>query len=149
MYASPVTATSLPARFGYALVAFPVGAVLGYILMLKLLFKIGFLFQDPHPSMQGFGYFMMSLAAAATMAITASLFALTLPWIRPARSQGVVPRTIASAVFVLIAFFILAGQGHAPIFVFAVTGLLVGMLYITYVRHGVLDQSRIDRQVES
>ena len=87
-YAFPMTATSLPARIGYANVVLPLGAVLGYALALKLLIKFGSIFEDPHSSMQGFGYFMMSLASAATFAATASLIALTLPWKRPIRANG-------------------------------------------------------------
>jgi hypothetical protein len=83
-----ISATSLPARIGYAVVSFPVAALAGYLLTLKLLIKFGSIFQDAHPSMQGFGYFMMSLAVAATFGLTAFLMGLTLPWKRPVKAQG-------------------------------------------------------------
>jgi hypothetical protein len=118
-----MTVTSLPARIGYAIVVLPLGAVLGYILALKLFIKFGSIFQDPHSSMQGFGYFMMSLASAATFAATASLIALTLPWKRPIRANGKVGRVVVSVVLLGLAFLILAGQGHALIFVLSVVGL--------------------------
>src|SRR5580704_6588978 len=95
-YAVAMTATSLPARIGYAIVVLPLGAVLGYVLALKLLIRFGSIFQDPHSSMQGFGYFMMSLVSAATFATTASLIALTLPWKRPIKVNGKVGRVVVS-----------------------------------------------------
>ena len=145
-YAVAMTATSLPARIGYAIVVLPLGAVLGYVLALKLLIKFGSVFQDPHSSMQGFGYFMMSLASAATFAATASLIALTLPWKRPIRDNGKAGRIVVSAVLLGLAFLILAGQGHALIFVLAVIGCLAVVFYLTYVRYGVLDSNRTIRQ---
>jgi hypothetical protein len=138
-YAVAMSATSLPARIGYAIVVAPLGAVLGYVLALKLLIKFGSIFQDPHSSMQGFGYFMMSLASAATFAVMGSLVAITLPWKRPIKASGKVGRIVVSVVLLGIAFLILAGQGHALIFVLAVIGCLALMFYLTYIRHGVLD----------
>ncbi len=134
-----MTSTSLPARIGYAIVVLPLGAVLGYVLALKLLIKFGSIFEDPHSSMQGFGYFMMSLASAATFAATASLIALTLPWKRPIRANGKVARVAVSVVLLGLAFLILAGLGHALIFVLTVIGWLAVVFYLTCVRYGVLD----------
>jgi hypothetical protein len=141
-YAVAMTATSLPARIGYAIVVLPLGAVLGYVLALKLLIKFGSVFQDPHSSMEGFGYFMMSLASAATFAATASLIALTLPWKRPIRDNGKAGRIVVSVVLLGLAFLILAGQGHALIFVLTVIGWLAVLFYLTYVRCGVLDSKQ-------
>ena len=89
--------------------------------------------------MQGFGYFMMSLASAATFAATASLIALTLPWKRPIRANGKVARVAVSVVLLGLAFLILAGLGHAPTFVLTVIGWLAVVFYLTCVRYGVLD----------
>ena len=141
-YAVAMSATSLPARIGYAIVVAPLGAVLGYVLALKLLIKFGSVFQDPHSSMQGFGYFMMSLASAATFAATASLIAVTLPWKRPIRANGKAGRVVDSVVLLGLAFLILAGQGHALIFVLTVIGWLAVVFYLTYVRYGVLDSKQ-------
>ena len=138
-----MTASGLPARIGYALVAFPTGALLGYVAALKLLIRFGSVFEDPHPSMQGFGYFMMSLAAAATLALTASLIALTLPWSRPVKVRGRIARIITSVLLVLFAFVILSGQGHAPIFIFALTIWLAAVAYFTFIRHGIFDSPPI------
>ena len=137
-----MTATSLPARIGYAIVVLPLGAVLGYVLALKLLIKFGSVFHDPHWSMQGFGYFMMSLASAATFAATASLIALTLPWQRPTKDNGKAGRIVVSVMVLGFAFLILAGQGHALIFVLTVIGWLAVLFYLTYVRCGVLDSKQ-------
>jgi len=67
-------ATSLLPRIAYAVIALAVGAVAGFFGMLALLTRtpIGSLFQDAHPGMEGFGYFMMGLAVAAATAITAA-----------------------------------------------------------------------------
>jgi hypothetical protein len=116
--------------------------ILGYVLALKLLIKFGSIFQDPHSSMQGFGYFIMSLASAATFAATASIIALTLPGKRPIRENGKVARVVVSAVLLGLAFLILAGQGQALIFVQAVIGWLAVVFYLTYVRYGVLDSKQ-------
>ena len=89
--------------------------------------------------MQGFGYFMMSLAAAATFGITLLLVFLTLPWTRPVRPTGMGGRLTISVILVLLAFLILIGQGHALIFVIVLTGWLAALAYLTYVRHGILD----------
>jgi hypothetical protein len=137
-----MTATSLPARIGYAIVVLPLGAVLGYVLALKLLIKFGSVFQDPHSSMQGFGYFVMSLASAAILAATASLIALTLPWKRPPKANGKVGRLVISVVLLGFTFLILAGQGQAPIIVLTVIGWLALVFYLTYVRCGVLDSNQ-------
>ena len=41
-----------------------------------------------------------------------------------------------------LAFLILAGQGHALIFVLTVIGWLAVVFYLTYVRYGVLDSKQ-------
>jgi hypothetical protein len=92
--------------------------------------------------MQGFGYFMMSLASAATFAATASLITLTLPWKRPIRANGKVGRVVVSVVLLGLAFLILAGQGHALIFVLSVVGWLAVVFYLTYIRYGVIDSKQ-------
>jgi hypothetical protein len=141
-YAVAVTATSLPARIGYAIVVLPLGAVLGYVLALKLLIKFGAVFLDPHSSMQGFGYFMMSVASAIAFAATASLIAVTLPWKRPLRANGKAGRIVVSVMLLGLAILILAGQGHALIFVLIVIGWLAVVFYLTYIRCGVLDSKQ-------
>jgi hypothetical protein len=133
-----MTATSLPARIGYAIVVLPLGAVLGYVLALKLLIKFGSVFQDPHSSMQGFGYFMMSLASAATFAATTSLIAVTLPWKRPIRANGEVGRVVVSVMLLGFSFLILAGEGNALIFVLIVIGWLAVVFYLCTVRRSRL-----------
>jgi hypothetical protein len=136
-----MTASSLPARIGYAIIAFPIGAILGYFIMLQLLLRIGSIFKDPHPSMQGFGYFMMSLAAAATLGLSLSLVALTLPWYRPSAKTGRTMRIVLSALVVFFAFIVLSGQGNALIFSMAVSVWLALVLSLTFIRHGVLDHT--------
>ena len=135
-----MTPTALPARIGYAVLAFPLGALLGFFAALSLLKIAGPLFHDNHPSMQGFGYFMMALASGAAMATNTSLVALTLPWKRPVKNDGTAIRISASALFLILAFLMLVGQGHALIFVLAVSSWLAVSIYFTFVRHGVFDE---------
>ncbi len=139
-----MSASSLPARIGYAIVAFPIGAILGYFLMLQVLLRIGSIFQDPHPSMQAFGYFMMSLAAAATLGLSFSLVAITLPWCRPSAKTGRTTRIVLAALVVFFPFVVLSRQGNALIFSMAVSLWLALVLSFTFIRHGVLDRTQLE-----
>ena len=122
---------------------FPLGALLGYILMLKLLIAMGGIFHDSHPSMQGFGYFMMSLATAAVMGLTVSLAVLTMPWIRPAKSDGKGIRIALSLLLLFFTFIVLTGQGNALIFVLGIVLWLAIVLWLTFVRCGLLDEDSL------
>jgi hypothetical protein len=98
--------------------------------------------------MQGFGYFMMSLAVAATAGFTASAVALTLPWARPIKAKGRVVRILVSILLVFCAFVVLAGQGHAPIFVLALSAWLAIAAYFTFIRHGILDPPQVETSAQ-
>jgi len=134
-----VKATGISLRILYAIVAFPLGAIAGYVLMLQFLLRAGWMFHDPHPSMRGFGYFMMSLASAAVLAITASMTALTMPWVRPRKEAGRTGRAIVAVTLTILAFLVLIGQGHALAFVLALVSWLAAASFLTFVRCGVLD----------
>jgi hypothetical protein len=125
-------------------IALAVGAAAGFFGILALLTRtpIGPLFQDAHQSMEGFGYFMMGLAGAASTAITAALIFITLPWKRPLKASGKIGRFVIAALSSLLAFVILIGQGHALAFVLAITIWIALVAYFTYVRHGILDSKR-------
>ena len=138
-YAVAMGATSLPRPNRLCDCRRAIGSSSGIRTRPQAPHQFGSIFQDPHSSMQGFGYFMMSLASAATFAVMGSLVAITLPWKRPIKASGKVGRIVVSVVLLGIAFLILAGQGHALIFVLAVIGCLALMFYLTYIRHGVLD----------
>ena len=89
--------------------------------------------------MEAFGYFMMSLAGGAATGISAGLLFITLPWKRPLKAIGKISRVGIAALLSLLIFFILSGQGHAPMFVFGITSWIALAVYFTYVRHGILD----------
>lgn len=133
------SAYGLFARLAGAVVFFLLGALLGYILMLKLLIAMGGIFHDSHPSMQGFGYFMMSLATAVVTGLTASLAVLTMPWIRPVKSDGKGIRIALSLLLLFFTFILLGGQGHALIFVLGIVLWLAIVLWLTFVRCGLFD----------
>jgi hypothetical protein len=122
-------------------IAFAIGAVAGFFGTLALLTRtpIGPLFKDAHPSVAGFGYFMMGLAEAAATAVTAALLFITLPWKRPLKDSGTIGRFVIAGLLSLLTFVILTGQGHAPAFVLAITIWIALVAYFTYVRHGILD----------
>jgi hypothetical protein len=65
-----------------------------------------------------------------------------LPWRRPIKANGKVGRVVVSVVLIAFAFLIMAGQGHALIFVLTVIGWLAVVFYLTYVRYGILDSKR-------
>jgi hypothetical protein len=65
-----------------------------------------------------------------------------LPWKRPIRANGKAGRVVVSVMLLGLAFLILAGQGHARIFVLTVIGWLAVVFYLTYVRYGVLDSKQ-------
>jgi hypothetical protein len=95
--------------------------------------------------MQGFGYFMMSLAAAATLGLSLSLVVLTLPWYRPSAKTGRTMRIVLSVLVVFFAFIVLSGQGNALIFSIAVSLWLALVLSLTFIRHGVLDRTQTEQ----
>lgn len=90
--------------------------------------------------MSGFGVFVTALAWGMTIAVTATLVALTLPWSRAVRTEGKLRRGIFSSVITGLAFLDFVGMGHALIFAIGLTVWIGTVFYFTLVLKGVRDQ---------
>jgi hypothetical protein len=135
-------AKSLLARIGYAVLALLLGEAVGFHAIMWLLPAFVARYPKLDTGMSGQEMFNLALSVGAGVALTAALFALTLPWIRHRKRRGRPWRIAASFAIVLV-----ASVGFADLvprlaldLVFA-TWLAYTMAY-TFVRYGVVDDPR-------
>ena len=137
-----MSATGLPARMVYAVVALALGGVAGFyagmweypILLLR--------FQGVDADLDGYEIFKVALGIAAVVAFTAFLVALTLPWSRHRRRSGRRRRLVISGVVGVLAALAFAGLHHPVILDLAFAAWLAYVMAYTYVRYGLLDPRR-------
>jgi len=141
-----MTATSLPARIIYAILAIPAAGVAAFYASMALLARYAPQFGDSALSPEGYGIFSRSLAFGAVLAFTASLVALTLPWVRLRKRRGRNGRAIFSALFILLISLGFAADHHALVYDAAVAVWLAFTMTFTFVRYGVLDRVRRPRR---
>ncbi len=141
-YAQWMNAVSLPARIVYASAALPLGGAAGFYSCMRFLPE----FATDHPQldrgMEGLGIFKIALIVGATIAFTACLFALTLPWSRRRKRRGRAGRIGLSGVVVMLASIFFADQGFGLVYDFAFVIWLTYTVTFTFVRYGLLDQPK-------
>ncbi len=128
----------LPARIGYAVVAFPVVGAAAFYACTWLWPRIA----GADLGTEGYGIFAGSLGVGAVCGLTASLLALTLPWRRRKRRSGRTRRTVIAGVVVVLASLGFAGTGHELIYDLMFAAWLAYAMAFTYVRYGVRDRAR-------
>ena len=134
-----MSATGLPARMVYGVVALALGGVAGFyasiweypILLLR--------FQGIDADLDGYEIFKVALGVGAAVAFTAFMAALTLPWSRHRRRSGRGRRLAISGVFVVLASLAFAGLHHRAIYDLAFAAWLAYVTAYTYVRYGLRD----------
>jgi hypothetical protein len=130
--------TGLPARIGYAVVAFPVVGAAAFYTSTWLWPKIA----GADLGIEGYGIFAGSLGVGAVFGLTAFLLALTLPWTRRRRRGGRTRRVVVACVVVVLASLGFAGLGHQLIYDLLFAAWLAYAMAFTYVRYGVRDRAR-------
>lgn len=136
-----MSAASLPARIVYTLAALPLGAAAGFYLCMALLPQLVVKYPQLDPGRDGRGIFNIALSVAAVVAITAALFALTLPWSRHRKRRGRGMRIAISLGLVVGASVEFADLGHRPVLDLVFAAWLAYTMAYTFVRYGVLDQA--------
>ena len=131
---------SLPARIGYAVVAFPVGEAVGFAAIYWVYPALA-KFLMGWPTSPDESRLYLALGIGAGIGFTAFVIALTLPWQRRKRRSGRLRRSIFSGIFVLLASLGFAGLGHELMYDLLFAGWLAYLMAFTYVRHGVLDRT--------
>jgi len=132
-------AVSLPARIGYAVVAFPAGEALGFAASYWVYPSLAKFLMGWPPSIDESRLYA-AVGIGAVVGFTALMIALTFPWQRRKRRTGRALRSIFSGIFVVIASMGFAGLGHKLIYDLVFAGWLAYLMAFTYVRHGVLDR---------
>jgi hypothetical protein len=130
--------TGLPARIGYAVVAFPAVGAAAFYASTWLWPK----FAGADLGTEGYGIFAGSLGVGAVFGLTAFLLALTLPWRRRRRRSGRTRRIVVACVVVVLASLGFAGLGHELIYDLMFAAWLAYAMAFTYVRYGVRDRAR-------
>jgi hypothetical protein len=134
--------TSLPARIAYVLVALPLGAAAGFYASMQLLPQFTASHPKLDPAMDGGGIFRLALFVGAAVALTASLFALTLPWIRHRKRRGRGWRVGIAGALVMLLSVGFADQGYGLVADLAFVAWLTYSMAFTVVRYGVVDGPR-------
>jgi hypothetical protein len=132
----------LPLRFVYTAVAAPLGWAVGFYSCMWFLPGFTTRHSQIDPNLDGAGIFRIALCAGAAIALTASLFALTLPWIRHRKKPGRPWRIGLSCVVVLVASIFFADLGFRIIYDLLFTAWLTYLLAFTFVRYGITDRPR-------
>jgi hypothetical protein len=134
-----MSSKSLLARILYAAAVVPLGAAAGFYSIMLLLPELAARYSKLDTGMSGQEMFDLALSVGAGVALTAALFALTLPWIRHRKRRGRAWRIAASFVIVLVASVGFADMVPrlVPDLLFA-AWLAYTMAY-TFVRYGVVD----------
>jgi hypothetical protein len=137
-----MNAAGLPARIVYAAIALPLGGAAGFYSCMRFLPE----FTANHPQLDsgidGSGIFKIALAVGMTIAFTACLFALTLPWSRRRKRRGRTWRIGVSGIVVMLASILFADQGFGLIYDLAFVVWLTYSVTFTFVRYGLLDQAK-------
>jgi hypothetical protein len=94
------------------------------------------------PGGDGYGIFKFALWVGGVVAFTACLMALTLPWRRRRKRRGRALRIALSCVLVVVASAGFADVVHALIYDLVFAAWLAYVMAYTFVRYGVLDQTR-------
>jgi len=134
-----VTATSLPFRVAYALLAFPLAAGAGFYGCILLWPRAAALLHGPDPGLDWYGMFIGSLTVGLGLGFAAALVALTMPWRRQRRRSGRGTRAVISCAVVLAATLAFTGGEHTLLFDLGFAAWLAYALTFTFVRYGVLD----------
>jgi hypothetical protein len=133
---------SFPARIAYTAVALPVGWAAGFYSCMRYLPGLSASHPQIDPNLDGSGIFKIAICAGAAIALSASLFALTLPWIRHRKRPGRAGRIAFSCVLVVIASIFFADLGFRIVYDLLFAAWLTYLLAFTFVRYGVIDQAR-------
>jgi hypothetical protein len=141
-YSYPMTAASLSARLAYTVVATPLGWAAGFYSCMRFLPEFTISHSQIEPNLDDAGIFRIAICAGAAIALTASLCALTLPWIRHRKTPGRSWRLAFSCVLVVLASIFFADLGFRIIYDLLFAAWLTYLLAFTFVRYGVTDQSR-------
>ncbi len=141
-YARSMDAASLPARIAYGAIALPLGGALGFYASMRLFPELTASHPDLDPNMDGFVIFKIAICLGVAIAFTASLLALTLPWVRHRKRRGRTWRLILTGAFVVFASVVFADQGFRLIYDLAFAAWLAYTMAFTFVRYGIIDQAR-------
>jgi hypothetical protein len=133
---------SLPLRIAYTAVAAPLGWAAGFYSCMRFLPEFATSHAQIDPNLDGAGIFRIAICAGAAIALTASLFALTLPWIRHRKKPGRPWRIALSCVLVVLASIFFADLGFRIIYDLLFAAWLTYLLAFTFVRYGITDQPR-------
>jgi hypothetical protein len=133
---------SLPARIVYTVIALPLAGAAGFYSCMRLLPEFTVNHPQIDPNMDGSGIFKIAICVGGALAFAASLFVLTLPWIRHRKRGGRPWRIGLSCVVVVLASLLFADQGFNLIYDFVFAAWLTYILAFTFVRYGVIDQAR-------
>lgn len=133
---------SFPARIAYTAVAAPLGWAAGFYSCMRFLPVISARHPQLDPNLDGSGIFKIAICAGAAIALTASLFALTLPWIRHRKRPGRPGRIALSCVLVMLASILFADLEFGIVYDLLFAAWLTYLLAFTFVRYGVIDQAR-------
>jgi hypothetical protein len=129
---------SLPARLGYAILAFPVVGTVAFYVSTWIWPRFSGVDIEAH----GYGIFAGCIGIGAVVGFTAFLFALTLPWKRRRRRTGRGRRTVIACVVVVFVSLVMADVDHSVIYDLLLAAWLAYSLAFTYVRYGVRDPER-------
>jgi hypothetical protein len=101
------------------------------------------------PSANGYGIFKIAVCVGVGVALTAALLTLTLPWIRHRKRQGRSGRIAFSAMLVVAAAVVFADEGFRLVYDLAFAVWLTYVMTYTFVRYGVVDETRRSRSMRS
>jgi hypothetical protein len=141
-YSWDMNGASLPARIAYAAIALPLGGGAGFYSCMRLLPGLTGMYPQVDPGGDGFGIFKLAICAGVAVAFTASLFVLTLPWVRHRKRRGRGVRIAFTCVLVVLASIAFADQGYGLMSDLAIAAWLTYTMAFTFVRYGVLDRAR-------
>ncbi len=137
-----MSARSLLARIIYTAVALPLAGAAGFYSCIHLLPGLTANHPQIDPNMDGSGIFRIAICVGAALAFAATLFTLTLPWIRHRKRGGRPWRIAFSCLVVVLASLLFADQGFKLIYDLLFAAWLTYTLAFTFVRYGVIDQPR-------
>ena len=133
---------SLLARISYTIVTLPVVAAAGFYTSMQVLPQLTARHPGLDPAMDGSGIFQIAIFVGIAAALSASLLVLTLPWARHRKRHGRTWRIAVSTLAVVIASIMFADQGYGWIADLAFVAWITYTLALTFVRYGVIDQTR-------
>lgn len=137
-----MTATGLPARIAYAVVATPLAAIGGFSCGMFALTHGSAVWQAGLMPQPEFVEFALSLIVAAAVAFPVFWWALTLPRIRLRRRAGRVWRTVFSALIVLVTSVAIRVDGVPLRYTIALMLWMAVILMFTFIRYGLVGGER-------